>query len=314
MQDYYTILGLDPGCTQQEIRKKYRRLALRYHPDHNAGNPQAEEMFKQIARAYETLGNPEKRKEYDLSCQKKSPSTKKTNTSSTTSTASSRKTTSSNRTETKKEKTSNFNYNSKRYDSSKKSSTYSSAKTSSSKDNQTYTSKPPFAKILLNAIKKHPIAKAGDRIAQKKEEFSSFLASIRHETKQDIDKKRREIQQQIDRVIARLRPKKEKQPEAENDYFQRKTKEKQPGKGYQWGELDIVYITPLNKTELKKGKNITVRVYSNATDEKYEFLDVTIPPNSRDGQRLRIRGKGHRYQLSEKRGDLYLHLVQEGVR
>ena len=64
-KDYYTILGVDKSATQDEIKKAYRKLAVKYHPDKNPGNKQAEEKFKEISEAYEVLGDPEKRKKYD---------------------------------------------------------------------------------------------------------------------------------------------------------------------------------------------------------------------------------------------------------
>lgn len=62
MKDYYKILEVEEKASQDEIKKSYRRLAAQYHPDKN---PQGEEKFKEIAEAYETLGNPDKRTEYD---------------------------------------------------------------------------------------------------------------------------------------------------------------------------------------------------------------------------------------------------------
>lgn len=64
-KDYYKILGVDKKASQDEIKKAYRKLAVKYHPDKNQGNKEAEEKFKQIGEAYEVLGDEEKRKKYD---------------------------------------------------------------------------------------------------------------------------------------------------------------------------------------------------------------------------------------------------------
>lgn len=64
-KDYYQILGVDRTATEQEIKSAYRKLALKYHPDRNPGNKEAEERFKEAAEAYSVLGDPEKRRMYD---------------------------------------------------------------------------------------------------------------------------------------------------------------------------------------------------------------------------------------------------------
>ncbi len=64
-QDYYEILGAKRNVSQSEIKKAYRRLARKYHPDVNPGDRSAEERFKQIQEAYKVLSDPEKRKVYD---------------------------------------------------------------------------------------------------------------------------------------------------------------------------------------------------------------------------------------------------------
>ena len=63
--NYYEILDVSRVATYEEIKAKYRKLALKYHPDRNPDNKKAEEMFKKISEAYEILGDKEKRKKYD---------------------------------------------------------------------------------------------------------------------------------------------------------------------------------------------------------------------------------------------------------
>jgi len=62
---YYEILQVNQDASSSEIRKAFKRLAVRFHPDKNPGNRQAEERFKQIAEAYEVLSDDDKRRQYD---------------------------------------------------------------------------------------------------------------------------------------------------------------------------------------------------------------------------------------------------------
>lgn len=64
-RDYYEVLGVAKTATEQEIKAAYRKLALKYHPDRNPGNKDAEEKFKEAAEAYEVLSHKEKRAQYD---------------------------------------------------------------------------------------------------------------------------------------------------------------------------------------------------------------------------------------------------------
>ena len=66
MSNYYEILGVSKNATADEIKKAYRTLAFKYHPDRNPGNAEAEEKFKQISVAYDVLGDEAKRRNYDL--------------------------------------------------------------------------------------------------------------------------------------------------------------------------------------------------------------------------------------------------------
>lgn len=64
-EDYYQLLGVEKSASKDEIKKAYKKLAMKYHPDKNKGDKKAEEKFKKINEAYAVLGNDEKRKQYD---------------------------------------------------------------------------------------------------------------------------------------------------------------------------------------------------------------------------------------------------------
>jgi molecular chaperone DnaJ len=64
-RDYYEVLGVDKKASADDIKRAYRRMAMKYHPDKNPDNKEAEDKFKECAEAYEVLSNPEKRQKYD---------------------------------------------------------------------------------------------------------------------------------------------------------------------------------------------------------------------------------------------------------
>lgn len=64
-RDFYEILGLSKGASESEIKKAYRKMAIKYHPDKNPGDAEAEKKFKEAAEAYEVLSDPQKRQRYD---------------------------------------------------------------------------------------------------------------------------------------------------------------------------------------------------------------------------------------------------------
>jgi molecular chaperone DnaJ len=74
MKNHYQTLGVSNSVTPEQIKKAYRILALKHHPDRNPGNKNAEEKFKELATAYEVLSDPEKRREYDDALAGRAPS------------------------------------------------------------------------------------------------------------------------------------------------------------------------------------------------------------------------------------------------
>ena len=64
-RDYYDVLGVNRDCSEDEIKKAYRKLAMKHHPDRNLDNPKSEEHFKEAKEAYEILSDAKKRSAYD---------------------------------------------------------------------------------------------------------------------------------------------------------------------------------------------------------------------------------------------------------
>ncbi|HAT86667.1 MAG TPA: molecular chaperone DnaJ, partial [Rhizobiales bacterium] len=65
MRDPYSVLGVSTGADEREIKSAFRKLAMKYHPDQNQGDPAAQEKFAQINQAYEIIGDKDKRARYD---------------------------------------------------------------------------------------------------------------------------------------------------------------------------------------------------------------------------------------------------------
>lgn len=64
-RDYYEVLGLKKGASEDEIKKAFRKMAMKYHPDRNPGDKEAEEKFKEVNEAYSVLSDPDKKSKYD---------------------------------------------------------------------------------------------------------------------------------------------------------------------------------------------------------------------------------------------------------
>ena len=64
-RDFYEVLGVSKTASDEEIKKAYKKMAIKYHPDRNPGDKEAEEKFKEAAEAYDVLRDPQKRQQYD---------------------------------------------------------------------------------------------------------------------------------------------------------------------------------------------------------------------------------------------------------
>src|ERR1700755_114502 len=64
-KDYYSVIGVPASATNDEIKKQYRKLAAKHHPDKNQNDPKAADRFKEISEAYQVIGDPDKRQQYD---------------------------------------------------------------------------------------------------------------------------------------------------------------------------------------------------------------------------------------------------------
>ena len=65
-RDYYEVLGLQKGASDDEIKRAFRKMAMKYHPDRNPGDKEAEENFKEVNEAYDVLKDPDKKAKYSL--------------------------------------------------------------------------------------------------------------------------------------------------------------------------------------------------------------------------------------------------------
>ena len=65
-RNFYKVLGADPSFSQDELKRRFRQLAMQYHPDRNPDDPEATERMKELTGAWDVLGDPEKRAQYDL--------------------------------------------------------------------------------------------------------------------------------------------------------------------------------------------------------------------------------------------------------
>ncbi|MCB2217012.1 DnaJ domain-containing protein [Desulfofustis glycolicus] len=261
MKDYYQILGVTEASTEDEIRRRYRKLAMQYHPDRNPDDPQAEEKFKEIAEAYGVLTDPAKRASYNRARATGGPWRQDGATNG-------------------------FGY-------------------SQEDILRDLFRDPRFQQVFQGLMRE--FQRSGFRSGPqfiRKSFFGGrgglffgglfFLGSLvgpalLRSVGQRLPEKGslfRSLGNTVGKVLAGV---KNRQGQSENQSEASTT--------------DIIYVTPLSTEELRSGK--TIQVQTDGPDGR-EMLKVSIPPDSRAGQRLRLRGKGRPGPAG--RGDLYLHL------
>jgi curved DNA-binding protein len=271
MKDYYKILGVTKTTGEEELRKCYRKLAMQYHPDRNPDDPAAEEKFKEVAEAYGVLTDPVKRREYDA-C----------------------------RTSGK---------------------TYSSGQAGGG-DGFTYSQEdilkdlfkdPRFQQMFHGVLRE--FQRSGFRYSSQFVKKSFFggkggilvggiflIGSLARPLLTGAARKslsgKSSVLKSVGNAVASILG----MGKGKSVQRSEKSGPSQPHSA----DLDTTYHTPLTESELLYGKTIQVLVYGEGGEQT---LKINIPPGSKDGQKLRIRGKGR--PGPQGRGNLYLHLVKK---
>ncbi len=270
MKDYYSILGVTREATDVEIRRRYRKLAMQYHPDRNPDDPAAEEKFKEIAEAYGVLTDPVKRSAYERAWAGGGP-----------------------------------------WQQDQGAGGFAYSQEDILRD---LFRDPRFQQVFQGLLREFQRSgfRAGPHFVRKaffggRGGFvlgSLFLvgslvgpALLRSATSRLPEKNK--VFHSLGTAVGKLL-KSAKTASRHPEQTAPERSDEAPA-----AELDITYVTPLSIEELQNGK--TVQVLTEGPDGK-EMLKVAIPPGSRAGQKLRLRGKGR--QGETMRGDLYLHLHQ----
>lgn len=262
MKDYYSILGVTQNCSEDEIRKQYRKLAMQYHPDRNPDSPEAEEKFKEIAEAYGVLTDPEKRQQYDTYMHQGGP-------------------------QHGSHTQGNFSY-------------------SQEEILRDLFNDPRFQQMFQGLF--HEFQKSG------LQGNSSFLRQSFFGGKKGavfggifffgslagpalMKKARKEIANRpsllsnVGKAVGSLLGRGNSTQAAVTQQ-----------------SVDTTYQTPLSEEELRDGKEIQMALDNGGNKET---LKIKIPPGSRYGQKLRLKGKGQAISGSANRGDLYLKLCEK---
>jgi curved DNA-binding protein len=267
MKDYYQILEVATDAGEEEIRRSYRKLAMRYHPDRNPDDPGAEAKFKEVAEAYGVLTDPLKRRQYDAA---RAGGFSPGNGGST-----------------------DFTY-------------------SQEEILRDLFRDPRFQQVfqgLLREFQRHGFRSSSQFVRHSFFGGKGLLigglfmfgsiagpallksaAAGRSNPKSLLG----QVGSAVSALLGRTAGGAEKQTPASTEG---------EDSAAQTSALDITYLTSLSEAELRQGKTIQVVTEG---PEGQELLRVQIPPNSRPGGRLRLRGRGR--VGAEGRGDLYLQL------
>jgi DnaJ-class molecular chaperone len=258
MKNYYEILEVNKTAEHDEIRRQYRKLAMKYHPDQNPDNVEAEAKFKEIAEAYGVLTDPVKRKEYDFHL-------------------------ASGRTQ--------GNYQ----------SGFSYSQEDILKD---LFRDPRFQQMFQGLLRE--FQRAGLRSSPqflKRSFFGGkgglfvgglfFFGSLAGPALLKGGKKAmpggKSVMKSLSKSVGNL-------------LNMRREKDTSVAES-----LDVIFQTPLSCQELQTGKVTEVVTYG---EKGMEVLKVKIPPGSKSGQKLRLKGKG-KQGSKKRRGDLFLQLVEK---
>lgn len=258
MKNYYDILGVTATAGEDEIRKRYRKLAMEFHPDRNPDNPGAETKFIEIAEAYGVLTDPVKRKEYNAYLASGKPRQQQFRSGFTYS----------------REDILRDLFRDPRFQQMFQ-GLLREFQRSGLRASPRFLRKSFFggrggffvgSLFLFGSMAGPALLKGGKRALPG---GKSILKSIGHSVGSLLNMRQ----------------------ETHNSFD---------------GDLDITYQTPIGVEELKQGKVTEVISYG---AKGREVLKVKIPPGSRYGQRLRLKGKGK--QGRNQRGDLYLQLCRK---